>query len=215
MSLTHATLIGLLLLACLATPIAESQEPRSANVYDLSCSYTASDDAPNRSANQIDYDWDRYEHCARLAPDGRMTVDPAHLERVHVKDGLARVLVDHEGWYYVHPDGRSLGVITHSNDPDPWSEGYVRGEREGKIVYFNRQFEEATGYRYDWAWPFDNGRALVCQGCVMEDSQYEHHFMVGGSWWLIDHAGNQIEREHLSEEEIARLERHAQHGRLR
>ena len=211
----RAVLLGLLLLGCLATPHAECQETRSAEEYDLACSYTASDDAPNRSANQIDYDWDRYERCAHLGSDGRMTIDPAHLERVSIKDGFARVLVDFEGWYYVRPDGRALSVIKFSTDPDPWSEGLVRGRREGKIVYFNRRFEEATGHRYDWGWPFENGYALVCQGCALEDSKYEHHAMVGGVWWYIDHAGNRVEREHLSEEEISRLERHAEHGMLR
>lgn len=183
--------------------------------YDLPCSYTASNDATNLSANQIDYDWDRYEKCARLDQEGRMRIDPAHVERVSFKDGFARVLVQTKGWYHVRPDGTSLSAISFDFSPDPWTEGLTRGLREGKIVYFNRQFEEAIGHHYDWGWPFENGHALVCEGCELEDSEFEHRALVGGRWWFIDHEGNEVERERLSEEEISRLERLSRHGRLR
>ncbi len=109
----------------------------------------------------------------------------------------------------MRPDGESLSVINFDNSPDSWSEGLVRGRRDGKIVFFNRRFEEATGKRYDWAWPYEDGHALMCEGCELEDSGGEHRALVGGSWWFIDRAGKKVEREHLSEDEISRLEFHA------
>jgi hypothetical protein len=194
---------------------AEAPVRPEAEAYDLTCSYTASRDAPDRSANQVDYDWDRYARCARLDPDGRVVFDPAHRERMSVEDGFASVLVDAKGWYYVGPDGASLQVLSTDFNTDPWVEGLTRGRRDGKIVFFNRQFEEATGHRYDWAWPFQEGRALVCDGCVLEDSQQEHPILAGGTWWLIDRSGERIEPEALSEDEKARLERIMRHGAMR
>ncbi len=80
--------LGLWLLTYPASEGLAEEKPAAREAYDLRCGYTARADAPNRSANQLDYDWDNYEQCARSEPDGRMKIAPAHLERVRIEDGL-------------------------------------------------------------------------------------------------------------------------------
>lgn len=193
-------------------PLASDPVSAAAGAYDLLCSYSARVDAPDRSQNDIDYDWDHYERCARVSLDGRMSLESSHLDRLSFSEGLASVAVSSLGWFYVRPDGETLSVVNYDNGPDPWSEDLTRGFRNGQVVYLTRSFEEATGHRYDWAWPFENGRALVCQGCSVEESEFEHKNLAGGRWWFIDPAGNEVDREGLTDEENSRLEKSAADG---
>jgi WG containing repeat len=47
--------------------------------------------------------------------------------------------------------------------------------------------------KYDWGWPFEAGRALICLGCkptrAVED---EHGSDEGGRWGFIDKSGKEV-----------------------
>jgi hypothetical protein len=137
--------------------------------------------------------------CARLE-DGGWVFEASHLERMSFGEtGLAGVWV--EGWHYVTPKGRSLAVLTWDNGPDEFSNGLVRGLRDGKVAYFNADFQEVIAPIYDWGWPFDEGKALVCRGCKSEHPVEEHMSLVGGVWGFIDTAGKEIVPVLLTREE--------------
>jgi hypothetical protein len=66
----------------------------------------------------------------------------------------------------------------------------ARSPRGGKIGYVNRRLALAIPARFDGAFPFEHGRAVVCFGCTSE-SDGEHSFYAGGSWTCIDTKGNE------------------------
>lgn len=141
--------------------------------------------------------------CAELSADGSPTIAPEHLAAVGAEDGLAAVLIEGQ-WFWVDPDdGRALPVITWNNGPDPWSEGLVRSRRQnGKIAFYDRELRQAVTPRWDFAWPFEDGRALVCLGCRPEpDPSGEHTSMIGGRWGFIDRRGKEVVPVVLTREE--------------
>ncbi|NEV64594.1 WG repeat-containing protein [Thiorhodococcus minor] len=82
-------------------------------------------------------------------------------------------------------------MATLDNGPDPFAEGLVRSRRAGRILYVDVHFREVIGPRYDWGWPFAQGRALVCRGCrPLQDG--EHSRVSGGRWGWIDRQGREV-----------------------
>ena len=151
--------------------------------YPISCFY---------AANGEEKEMEEHAGCARI-DGGRLIPDPSHLARMDFgMDGLASVRVGRQV-YYVRPDGASLAVVIYDNWTDNYSEGLVRGRREGKVAYFDRDFRMVIPSRYDWGWPFENGHALVCKGCAPKRSPDNEHVMVdGGLWGYIDKSGSEV-----------------------
>jgi hypothetical protein len=132
-----------------------------------------------------------HAQCARRIPDG-VSVLKSHLARMSFRDGFASVLIEHQH-YYVKRDGSILPVLTFDNGADYFAEGLVRSLVDGKIAYYNADFEQVIAPRFDWGSPFRNGRALVCRGCKNPPpSGDEHASMVGGLWGWIDRKGNEV-----------------------
>jgi WG repeat protein len=116
-------------------------------------------------------------------------------------DGLAQAFIDGQ-WHYIKRNGDTLPVITYDNGADYFSEGLVRSIRNGKIAYYTADFAQAVPPRYDWGWPFENGRALVCRGCKKDETDKSEHIpVVGGEWGYIDRHGIEVVPVRLSQAE--------------
>lgn len=151
-------------------------------------------------------DIEPHSDCAALI-DQKPRISPAHLHRMSFdRNGLAAAFVD-TSWYYMKPGGESLAVITYDNFADEFSEGLVRSLVDGKIAYYDASFAEVIPPKYDWAWPFENGRALVCRECSLDPPDLDgHRAVVGGLWGYIDHEGNEVVPVTLSRKEAFHLE---------
>lgn len=65
------------------------------------------------------------------------------------------------------------------NGPDYFVEGLARFVENGKIGFYNEKNEKIIQAQFDWASPFENGLAQVCNGCK-EVQQDEHKTLKGG-----------------------------------
>lgn len=95
-------------------------------------------------------------------------------------------------YFYVKSDGRFLPVIFYDNGADYYQEGLTRSLVNGKIAYFDKDFKQVITPKYDWGWPFESGKALVCKDCVLValddgDKAYE-----GGLWGYINKQGEEV-----------------------
>lgn len=156
------------------------------------------------TAESPDPGFELHEDCATFDENGDPRILPAHLEAISFDDDLASVLIA-DRWYYLRPDGSILSVPTYDNGPDYWRDGLVRTLRDGRIGFAGRDFELVVEPLYDWAWPFEDGLALVCQGCRIEDGPGEHHAVVGGRWGVIDRSGREVLAVTHSAEEARRF----------
>jgi WG containing repeat len=181
------------LAAALVVATAVAQE------FPLPCKFIPDDpEGPNRD-----------DHCA-AREEGRIVVSKTLLSKMFLsEDGLARALIDHT-WYYIKRDGTTLPVIWYDSGADDFSEGLVRSRMDGKIGYFDVQFRQVIPPKYDWAWPFEGGKALVCIECVESapDPYCGHTMVEGGRWGYIDRQGREIVSVTHSREEIMKFEKH-------
>lgn len=166
-------------MALLALPGTSRAVARTAASFPTRCAYTS------RGGELTPV-----ERCARRENDG-FRIAPDHLARMVFTRGLADVGVDGVGWAYVRRDGVGRGVETFDNGPDPFVEGLTRARSGGKIVFLDRRLRPRLVTRYDWASPFEHGRARACTGCVGQ-TDGEHGWMTGGRWVEIDRHGREF-----------------------
>jgi WG containing repeat len=154
-----------------------------ASDFPIACTYVE---------NQPTAELESHAGCAARV-GGLWRISDEHLAKMsYTTRGLASVLID-ERWYYVKPDGDLLQVVTFDNGADYFSEGLTRSVVRGKIAYFDSKFLRVIPPKYDWGWPFEARRALVCIGCKPGKSDEDGHGSVdGGRWGFIDKSGKEI-----------------------
>lgn len=134
--------------------------------------------------------------CASRSPGGSLRIGRSHLRALdYGPEGLAAVFVEGSGWAWVRRDGATLEVPAFDNGPDAFSEGLVRTRRGGKIGFADRSFRTVIAARFDFAWPFEKERALVCIGCAPSRSgpgAQEHASVSGGTWGYVDRSGREV-----------------------
>ena len=172
------------------------------------CSYL-----PRVTASRPEPEFTRFPSCATAKKDGTVELLPEHLAAVDFDStGIAAIRIAEE-FYYVRSDGRTARVPTLDNWADDFAEGLVRFFRtvDGveKIGYADRDLVEVVSPRFDWAFPFSDGRAIVCIGCALGPADSEGHRSVeGGRWGAIDPSGREIVPiDAKSDREVRSLER--------
>lgn len=124
--------------------------------------------------------------------DGTLAIAAGHLAALDFDDGLAALLVGNT-WYYALPDGRTAAVISLDNGADVFSQGLARTTVSGRVGFIDRTLRIAIGARFDFAWPFHRGIALVCMGCQnAAPDAAGHTSVVGGRWGYIDKSGEPV-----------------------
>jgi hypothetical protein len=151
--------------------------------FTLPCIYTSS---------EPDGELQECPNCA-LRRGGALVLAPEHLQRMHRPEhGLASALID-GSWHYIKPNGENVAVLTYDNGPDYFVNGLARALVNGKIAYYDTDLRQVLSPKYDWAWPFHDGRALVCAGCQLGSPDDDGHTpVIGGVWGYIDRSGNEI-----------------------
>ena len=74
------------------------------------------------------------------------------------------------------------------NGPDYFREQLARYRDAGKVGFFAPHGKIAVPPKYDYAMPFSEGRAAVCESCA-ETQEGEHRAVRGGRWGYIDRRG--------------------------
>ena len=159
----------------------------------IECTYTANDPMAELQS---------YRDCAQVI-SGKLAILPEHLKKIHFgPDGLATIRVS-EQIYYIKPNGDLLPVITYDNWADTFSEGLTRSRVNGKVAFFNADFRQVIPPKYDWAWPFEVGRALVCNVCSAALPDIDGHTSIsGGRWGYINQQGGEVVPVKFSKEEV-------------
>ena len=102
--------------------------------------------------------------------------------------GIAAV-ADSSGWAYINTRGNILvRPYIYDNGPDYFSEGLARFIEKRKIGFIDEYGKIIIKAQWDFAYPFKNGKAAVCNGCnILTDN--EHKKISGGEWGYIDKTG--------------------------
>lgn len=145
---------------------------------------------PKRGDDEV-----RDADCLRAAPStdrSKLQADATVSKRVaralaFDADGLAFVR-GATGFSYVNRSRMARATVNFDNGPDYFSEGLARTRRNGKIGYFDKSLKIVIEPQFDFAFPFEGGLAIVCNGCVGKRVG-EHEIMSGGLWGAVDRNG--------------------------
>ena len=161
------------------------------------CAYLAKETPQNKFP-----EWEPYENCAQYE-NGKLIIAPEHKEKIDFgSSGLAPFMTQGQ-YFYVKKNGSFLPVIFFDNGADYFQEGLARSLVNGKIAYYNQNFEPVIPPKYDWGWPFADGRALVCSGCsVQKPDKNGHKPVVGGVWGYINKKGKEVVPVKYSQSEV-------------
>lgn len=122
-------------------------------------------------------------------PEGTIAVEPKFVMVMGFNEYGICAVIDEKGWAYINLTGHViLRPFVFDNGPDYFSEGLARFVHKNRIGFFNQSGKIVVAPFYDFARPFSNGLAAVCNGCEKEIID-EHYIMKGGKWGFIDKNG--------------------------
>jgi hypothetical protein len=105
--------------------------------------------------------------------------------------GIAAV-ADSSGWAYIDTQGNILiRPFIYDNGPDYFCEDLARFVENGKFGFFDESGKIVIEAQWDFAYPFKDGKAAVCNRCKMS-ADNEHKKISGGEWGYIDKTGKII-----------------------
>jgi WG containing repeat len=141
----------------------------------------------------FDYDRPNVPDCIRTDVFGKLTVSPNYLGDLRFdKHGLAALSAAGLGWAYVNRKGDVVvtGVAPFDNWADEFHDGLVRVLRDRRYGFANRTGKLVIPPKYDGAFQFERGTAVVCNRCQTQcDEDGEHCSFVGGQWSRINARG--------------------------
>jgi len=124
--------------------------------------------------------------CLRVDASGALNLTEAAQRRVQAAGTKPVGLASNGRLYYGR--GTVRETLNFDNGPDYFVEGLARTVEGGKIGFMDAQLELRIAPQWDFAFPFEDGVAAVCNGC--KDVPYgEHRAVVGGKWGYIDTHG--------------------------
>jgi hypothetical protein len=133
---------------------------------------------------------DPIANCARRTPSGEIKVRSAVVADQAPSATVSAVLVD-DLLLYVIASGKTAPALWFDNGADYFVEGLARTTRSGKIGFVDEGLVEVIAAVWEFAFPFESGLAVVCNGCRSEPVG-EHREVVGGDWGYIDSRGEVV-----------------------
>jgi hypothetical protein len=130
---------------------------------------------------------DEVAQCARRDPSGDIVVRP-EVAAEHSPPGVVSSIVVDDLLLYVLSSGKTAPALWFDNGADRFVEGLARTVRSGRVGFVDKELVEIIPPRWDFAFRFESGFAVVCNGCKSEPVG-EHEEMVGGEWGYIDSQG--------------------------
>lgn len=208
-----ALLLGITLTFLLLTGspcVVQTAKPQSQAINGQSVAISApsiGDSCVFREENDID----THPNCVLQDDQGNPFIAPDYVSKLQFDShGLAAVFdEDHsrQGWMYVDRQGRVIvkAVPVFDNWADEFSDGLVRTVINRKYGFADRHGTVVIAAKYDGAFPFTHGYAVVCIGCreicaisdhsrAESDMDCEHHMLTGGQWFKINKAGRVVAR---------------------
>jgi hypothetical protein len=132
----------------------------------------------------------RLNHCARREGEDEIRIRPA-VAVEHAPPGTVSAVVVDGLLLYLISSGKTAPALWFDNGADYFVEGLARTVRAGKVGFVDKSLSEVISPRWDFAFPFESGLAVVCTGCRRAPAG-EHSEVVGGYWGYIDRRGEVV-----------------------
>jgi hypothetical protein len=147
-----------------------------------------------------------FKNCGKMSASGELTINDRTFKNIWFnEDGLADIRI-HNGIYYINK--KALLVRTHiiDNGPDYFKEGLARTIKNNKYGFIDKKLNVVIQPEYDFAFPFINGLAIVCNDCSIKPIG-EHKTIEGGQWGVIDKLGHVVTQIKYTKKELESLKK--------
>ena len=155
------------------------------------CAYMPKDDIKHSS------EFSSQGECGKFIDEDTLVLYPKHFKNLNFDKSNFTTLYAKNGEdgerrvFYVSKSGKVVRTFFFDNGADYFEEGLARTLAKKKFGFINEKLEVVIEPRFDFAFPFENGKARVCNGCTQKQDG-EHSMMVGGKWGIIDKNGRLI-----------------------
>ncbi|TGM46747.1 WG repeat-containing protein [Leptospira biflexa] len=123
---------------------------------------------------------------------GNVMIKPEYQQAMEfTKSGVAFVVLKNKWVCINHKNNVLLESFLYDNGPDYLSERLARFVENGKMGFHNERCQKVIKATYDFVYPFENGYAIVCNGCELKP-EGEHKRIVGGLYGLINRKGKLV-----------------------
>ncbi|TGM35837.1 WG repeat-containing protein [Leptospira biflexa] len=123
---------------------------------------------------------------------GNVMIKPDYQQAMEfTKSGVAFVVLKNKWVCINHKNNVLLESFLYDNGPDYISERLARFVENGKMGFHNERCQKVIKATYDFVYPFENGYAIVCNGCELKP-EGEHKRIVGGLYGLINSKGKLV-----------------------
>lgn len=128
--------------------------------------------------------------CGEFFDEDTLLVYSRHLDNMDYLEENLSVLQTDNGVFYVSKEGSIVRTHFFDNSADYFEEGLARTIKRKKFGFINKKLDVVIAPQYDFAFPFQNAKAVVCHGCEqVKEKNGEHTKVVGGKWGAIDTKG--------------------------
>ncbi|TGM25883.1 WG repeat-containing protein [Leptospira selangorensis] len=123
---------------------------------------------------------------------GKVVIQPQYEQAMEfTKSGVAFV-VSKNKWVCIDAKNHVLlESFLYDNGPDYLSERLARFVKNGKMGFHDERCQKIIEADYDFVYPFENGYAIVCNGCELKP-EGEHKRILGGLYGVINRKGKVV-----------------------
>ena len=122
----------------------------------------------------------------------QIVIKPRFIVAMDFSEAGIAAVVDSTGWAYIDTLGQIvIRPFVYDNGPDYFSESLARFVEKNKFGFFDESGSVVIEPQWDFAYPFKNGKAAVCNGCRIS-IENEHGQISDGRWGYIDKTGKVI-----------------------
>jgi hypothetical protein len=123
---------------------------------------------------------------------GKIVIKPQYEMAYDFTNKSVAFVVSKGKWKCINSKGEELLTpFLFDNGPDYYSEKLARFVENGKMGYFDEACKKTIPASFDFVMPFEEGFALVCNGCTTKREE-EHSRIVGGKYGLINKRGKVV-----------------------
>lgn len=141
--------------------------------------------------------------CGVFRDEDSLIVYPEHFKNLNFGESNITTIYSSGRVFYVAKSGKVVHSFLFDNGADYFKEGLSRMIVKKKIGFVNEKLETIIEPKFDFAYPFDDGKSMVCQGCKeVKESNGEHTMIVGGKWGVIDKKGETVLPLEYTQKEI-------------
>lgn len=137
--------------------------------------------------------FDNHGICGEFFDEDTLLIYSKHFDNINFSESNLTTLHTDNGIFYVSKAGEVKRTFFFDNGADFFEEGLVRTIKGKKFGFMNKALDVVITPEYDFAFPFQNSKAIVCNGCEeKKEKDGEHTQIIGGKWGIIDKEGKVV-----------------------